>query len=88
MNEPAFPQLDPNGNQWWGLTKRELFAGMAPASEVDPGDISVNDAAREMQIPLEEYAKDAYANYCRLLARRRVQWADAMIAELQRGEQR
>ena len=29
MSEPAFPQTDPNGNQWWGLTKREIFAALA-----------------------------------------------------------
>lgn len=82
-HEPAFPQLDANGNQWWGLTKRELFAKDAPQGVTDPGAVTVGELCSDLGITLTEYKRDGRSCWLRFVARRHVEWADALIAALE-----
>ena len=91
MSEPAYPMPDavyPNGQVqpgWTGLTKRELFAAMAMQSPVlneTLDAVSLGAAAEELGIPMKDYR--CQEHYPLLVARRAVQMADALLAELSR----
>ena len=67
-----------------GLTKRELFAASAPATEISdifPG--SNAGCAELLGIPAHEYKTTQ--QYLQVLAILRYQWADAMLAEAENG---
>ena len=63
------------------LTKRELFAAMAPADEIDPGDLDIQGAAAELGITSAEWVYPE--SYFAFIARRRAKWADALLKALE-----
>jgi hypothetical protein len=77
---PAFPK--PYGVEHvtsGGMSLRAYFAGQAPISALEISD-SVRDAEAELGLNSGEYT---YADhYHRLVAKKAVQYADALIAEL------
>lgn len=80
---PAFPESHPAcPSPASGLTKREWFAGMAPAQEIAemcPADGP--GCARLLGIATNDFRGEYYAA---VLAKLRYQWADAMIDESSR----
>lgn len=66
-----------------GLTKREIFAMMAPREVLDQGDGSIKWAAEKLGVSVKEYSSNPLG-FHELVARDAVRWADALAAELER----
>ena len=85
---PAFPVITPDMfssdstfKAFSGLSKRELFAAMAPAKEIrDMTPDTIGTCAVFIGIDPEDY--DGEMHYPLVLAKVRCAWADALLAEL------
>lgn len=85
---PAFPlplgtmnAAEPD--QSGGMTLRDYFIAHAPASEID-GMVPVDVGSCAKYLGIEKYENDKH--YLLLIAKCRCQWADAMLAERERGK--
>lgn len=92
VNRPAFPNTastgDPRDGVYStdGMGQREYFAIHAPAAEIDTmvGPSSA-DAAKFIGIEVAEYHPQKH--YLQVCVKARAMFADALLAELQKGAQ-
>jgi hypothetical protein len=84
---PAFPLHTDDGRGYevkhLGMSLRDYFAAHAPAKEIeDLMPSSVKEAAEFLGKTIDEYKYGE--DYYKAIARRRYEWADAMLAERQK----
>lgn len=89
-NEPAFPCHSDEVGPAFGLTKREYFAGLAMQgllSAVYSSKEMINEFMKKKYAPGPFDNVGEYLTGCEAVSRNAVSYADALLAELGKGDE-